>query len=78
MSAYLPKPCGFCAGKLLEEGACPVCLGKGEVQVRLPVHSCKRCDGTGRAIPNDPFLIVKAGHRVCSLCYGAGWLFALV
>jgi DnaJ-class molecular chaperone len=53
-----------------------VCLGKGEVLVRLPVRSCKRCNASGRAIPTDPFLVVKAGRKLCSLCQGTGWLFA--
>ena len=53
-----------------------MCLGKGEVLVRLPIQNCKRCNGSGRAITSDPFLIVKDGHRLCSLCSGAGWLFA--
>jgi len=58
--------------------ACPVCLGKGEVLVRLPIRSCKRCSASGRAIPGDPFLIVKAGRKLCSLCCGTGWLFPKV
>lgn len=40
MSAYSPKTCGFCAGKPMEDGTCPVCLGKGEVLVRLPGNCC--------------------------------------
>ena len=76
MSAYSPKTCGFCAGKPMENGACPVCLGSGEVLVRLPVRSCKRCNASGRAISTDPFLIVKAGRKLCSLYQGTGWLFA--
>ena len=60
----------------MEGAMCPVCLGKGEVLVRLPVRSCKRCNASGRAIPTDPFLVVKAGRKVCSLCQGTGWLFA--
>jgi DnaJ-class molecular chaperone len=60
----------------MDGGTCPVCLGKGEVLVRLPIHSCKRCNATGHAIPSEPFLIVKAGRKLCSLCQGTGWLFA--
>src|SRR4030095_1655780 len=62
----------------MEGGPCPVCLGKGEVLVRLPIRSCKRRSASGRAIPGDPFLIVKAGRKLCSLCCGTGWLFPKV
>ena len=74
MSAYSAKTRGFCAGEQ-EDTPCPVCLGKGEVLVRLPVRSCKRCSATGRAIATEPFLVVKGGRKLCSLCHGTGWLF---
>jgi len=33
---YSVERCGFCRGKDLEEGHCPVCFGWGHLEVLVP------------------------------------------
>jgi len=67
-----PLPCIFCSGKgkdpfgiMSRLSDCPVCLGKGVVQVPVPNVACAHCQGSGA---------IK--RLTCTVCRGKGRIHA--
>jgi DnaJ-class molecular chaperone len=59
------RPCVFCGGRgKASGGLCPVCNGKGSVQVQPPVVACAFCKGRGKMPPNS--------NLTCWVCNGKG------
>jgi DnaJ-class molecular chaperone len=56
------KKCGYCLGRgQTTHGLCPICKGKGSVNVREPARECGNCQGRGQTI-----------HGMCPVCKGKG------
>ena len=80
-------PCIFCSGKGIDPfgimsrlSDCPVCLGKGVVQVQVPYMACAHCQGSG-AIKRLSCTVCRGKGRVtaalgptiiCPDCQGTG------
>jgi DnaJ-class molecular chaperone len=59
------RPCVFCGGRgKASGGLCPVCNGKGSVQVCPPAVACAFCKGRGKMPPNS--------NLTCWVCNGRG------
>jgi len=68
-------PCAFCSGKgkdpfgiMSRLSDCPVCLGKGEVQMPVPHVACAHCQGSGddNAAPAMDCLPCRGRGRVAA------------
>jgi len=62
------RPCAFCRGKGEKPvgSQCPVCRGKGTVEIRPPAVRCALCKGRGEQRPR--------GNVTCSACRGKGYI----
>lgn len=80
--------CAYCRGSgkdpfgaMSRLSTCPVCGGKGKVQLREPYVSCAFCHGTGvhadtrltcTACGGKGYVTVEEPHRPCAFCQGTG------
>lgn len=60
--------CAFCRGKGEKPAGarCPVCRGKGTVEIRPPAVKCALCKGRGEERPR--------GNVTCNACRGTGYI----
>lgn len=61
--------CCFCNGKGFHEtkGQCPVCNGKGTLNIPVSSTKCTKCKGKGVLGLQSDF------ERKCPSCKGTGW-----
>ena len=76
--------CGYCGGGGVAPsgGWCPVCKGRGEVEVEEPYRTCAFCGGTGKqrhyshltclACGGKGVITVKEPTIECPACHGQG------
>jgi len=70
---YATVKCAFCKGRGVDPfpvlspiSTCPVCNGKGAVQIRKPYNNCPACEGTG---------VYIRSHLYCWTCKGKGVVY---